>query len=437
MTDWTIIFRSLTGRLFSTITTVLTVAVAVALMLVLITMREAGKRAFERGAGDMHLYVSAEASPLASILNGIFYANPPRRSIPASRYEKLKTQAPWAYAVPIQQGDSYLGMPVIATTPEFFSKYLPNLNEPWTLADGRFFTGDFEVVVGAQAAQVSGLKVGDEIFLTHGIGLSRQARAAAEQSGETIGEAHVHYDFSYRVVGILKPTGGSHDRALMTSLQSTWIIHAHDRRLKDTPGIKTTTAADLIESDRKITGIYLRLVTREGGSGTPANLPQVFTMLRADPTITVAAPFDEIRKLDVIVGNVNTIFIAIAAAVMLSSGIAIMLALYNSMDLRRRQIAVLRVLGASQPRIFGLVITESALIGIFGALAGIVLALVGSLAAASLMKEYIGLAISPIVPLRELIIVTLATIALACIAGLIPAVSAYRTAVATNLRPIG
>ena len=122
---------------------------------------------------------------------------------------------------------------------------------------------------------------------------------------------------------------------------------------------------------------------------------------------------------------------------MLSSGIAIMLALYNSMDLRRRQIAVLRVLGASQPRIFGLVITESALIGIFGALTGIILSLVGSFAAASLMKEYIGLAISPVVPLRELIIVTLATIALACIAGLIPAASAYRTAVATNLRPIG
>lgn len=436
MTDWTIIFRSLTGRLFSTVTTVLTVAVAVALMLVLITMREAGKRAFERGAGDMHLYVSAESSPLASILNGIFYANPPRRSIPASRYEKLRTQAPWAYAVPIQQGDSYLGMPVIATTPEFFSKYMPNVNEPWVLADGRYFTGDFEVVVGSQAAQVSGLRVGDEIFLTHGIGLSRQARAAAEQSGEIIGEAHVHYDFTYKVVGILKPTGGSHDRALMTSLQSTWIIHAHDRRLKDIPGVKTTLASDLIDADKKITGIYLRLATREGSS-TPANLPQVFTMLRADPTITVAAPFDEIRKLDVIVGNVNTIFIAIAAAVMLSSGIAIMLALYNSMDLRRRQIAVLRVLGASQPRIFGLVITESALIGIFGAVAGAVLALVGSLAAAGLMKEYIGLAISPVVPLRELIIVMLATIALACIAGLIPAVSAYRTAVATNLRPIG
>src|SRR5205085_11916441 len=78
MPDWTIISRSLRARLFSTVTTVITVGVAVALMLVLLTMRDSGRRAFERGSGNMHLLISRDASPLVSILNGVFYAGAPR-----------------------------------------------------------------------------------------------------------------------------------------------------------------------------------------------------------------------------------------------------------------------------------------------------------------------------------------------------------------------
>jgi len=134
---------------------------------------------------------------------------------------------------------------------------------------------------------------------------------------------------------------------------------------------------------------------------------------------------------------VNRLFVAVAAAVMLSSGVAIMLALYNSMAQRRRQIAVLRVLGASKPRIFGLVLTESALIGMLGAAAGVLLAFVGAVAAAGVMKGEIGLVVDPVVPLRELIAVVMATVALAALAGVVPAVMAYQTSVAKNLKPIG
>lgn len=451
MTDWTVILRSMWSRRFSTVTTVLTVAIAVALMLVLLTMREAGKRAFERGAGDMHLLVSADASPLVSVLNGIFYANAPRRPISWARYEQLSAQAPWAYAVPIQQGDSFEGHPVLAAAPEFFTDFKPNAGEPWRLAEGRLFTDSFEVVLGAAAARATGLAIGDRIALAHGYNpnsragkrLPRESDHAHEEhdgqahdhAHDNEGEPHVHEEFAYTVVGILAPTGGAHDRALITNLDSTWIIHAHDRRLK--AGItEPTTDMDLTDDDRKITGVYLRLVTREG-SDVPANLPMVFDTLRRDPGITVAAPFDEIRKLDIIVGNVNRLFVAVAAAVMLSSGIAIMLALYNSMEQRRRQIAVLRVLGASKGHIFGLVITESAVLGLLGAAVGVALAVVGAFVAAGMMKEQIGLVVDPIVPARPLIAVVLAAVALAAVAGLVPAAAGYRTSVARNLRPLG
>src|SRR5690606_22715403 len=96
------------------------------------------------------------------------------------------------------------------------------------------------------------------------------------------------------------------------------------------------------------------------------------------------------RKLLSIVSNIDQIFLAIAAVVLLSSGIAIMLALYNSMEQRRRQIAVLRVLGAGRWRVFGLVLTESAIIGLLGALAGIALSLAGVQVVAGIMRQRLG-----------------------------------------------
>lgn len=455
MTDLTIIVRSMRARLFSTVTTIITTAVAVALMLIILTMKDAGKKAFERGSGDMHLFVTAGgSSPMTAVLNGIFYANMPRAPLSWEQYRQLSSRAPWAYAIPTQQGDTFHGQPVLATTTDFFSKFRPNPGEQWELASGAFFTKPFELVVGSQAASAIGLEVGDRINLVHGASDARpEIKRAKEEEhdhdhahddhdhdhahdhDEKHDGAHIHEEFEYTVVGILKPTGGSHDRAIFTDLIGSWIIHAHDRRERESH-VETTTQEDLIESDKKITGVYLRLITRDG-SDTPANLPQVFDSLRRDGSLTVAQPKQEIDGLFRIVGNIDRIFIAIAGVVMLSSGIAIMLALYNSMEQRRRQIAVLRVLGASQGRVFGLVLTESVFIGLLGCITGIALGLLGAVTTAQAIKSTLHVVVSPALPAHELIAVSIVTVVLSAIAGLIPAIRAYRTSVAENLRPLG
>lgn len=426
MNDWTIILRSLRARLFSTVTTAALVAIAVALMLVLLMMRDAAQQAFRRGGGDMHLLVSADQSSMVSFLNGVLYANPPRAPIPWARYQQLRQSLPLGdngYAIPTQMGDSFLGQPVLATDTEFFSKLRPNPGEAWVFAHGKAFDGDFQVVLGAQAARATGLKLGHKIVLTHG-------------AGESAEHDHDHDEFKYEVVGILASTGGPHDRALFTSLQSTWIIHAQDRREREAEGKHVeTSAADLTDADRKVTGVYVRLATR-GDSDAPANLPQVFDMLRKDSSIMVASPSDEARRLLVMVGNIDIVFRAMAGVVLVSSAISIMIALYNSMEQRRRQIAVLRVLGCSRPRIFGLVLTESAVLGVLGAAAGLVISLIGVQSVVLLMKAKFGLVVHPTLTPDAAIIVAGAAVALAALAGLVPAVMAYATPVAKNLKPL-
>ena len=159
-------------------------------------------------------------------------------------------------------------------------------------------------------------------------------------------------------------------------------------------------------------------------------------MLRRDTSITVASPSNQIERLFAIVGNVDRLFVAMAIAVLLSSGIGILLALWNSMEQRRRQIAILRVLGCSQGRIFSLVITESVLIGLAGALSGILACWFGMLLASHELKSRLGLVITPEFNLSTLVIVIAGTLVLATLAGLGPAIRAYRTPVAANLRPI-
>ena len=156
-----------------------------------------------------------------------------------------------------------------------------------------------------------------------------------------------------------------------------------------------------------------------------------------NPPLTVASPVTEINKLFVIVGNVDQIFVAMAFVVMVSSGIGILLSLYNSMSERRRQIAVLRVLGCPQLRIFGLVITESAVIGAIGAVAGLALSIAGCWIVAGILKDRLGIVVQPAFTLDLTLFVLLGSVFLAALAGVIPAILAYRTPVANNLKPIG
>ena len=313
----------------------------------------------------------------------------------------------------------------------------------WSFQEGRRFARPYELVVGAEAARKTDLKMGDKVALTHGFGNSRETD-------------HVHDSHLFEVVGILAPTESSHDRAIYTDLTGSWVLHAEDRHAHAGDGGHDHEHAhddghahdhghdhahpqleveDLLPEDKLITGILLSTPSRPGGAVSPI-LPQAFDMLRKDTSITVASPSNQVDRLFAIVGNVDRLLLAMAWVVLISSGIGILLALWNSMEQRRRQIAILRVLGCSRERLFSLVITESILIGMFGAIMGIAVCWGGTLLIADQLRTRLGIVIDPTLDARTILLVIAATMALAAVAGLAPAMRAYRTSVAENLRPM-
>lgn len=427
MSDLTIVIRSLRTRAFSTSVVVLLIAVSAGLLLAILSLRSAGERAFERGTGNAHLLVSRDGSPLVSVLNGIFYANPPKAPIEQVKLEELRRSYSWAMFVPTAIGDSYRTFPVVATVPEFFTRFEPVAREPWRFAEGRAFESHFEIVLGSGVARETGIRMGAQIVLTHGSGKSR----------EGVDEhAHEHREYAFTVVGILEPTGSPHDRALFTDLESSWMLHAHDR-FERSGTHKTVTPADLIEEDRKVTGVLMRLPSRGDSASAPPALGEQYARLRADGSITVAIPANEVQSLFSIVRSIDVLFLAMAAATLVSSSAAILLTMVNSMNERRRQVAILRVLGASRARIFWLVLTESTLVGLLGAVTGVVVCGVVLFAATQWLLSAHGIVIGPQLDPRSAVLVAMGTTLLAQLAGIVPSVLAYRTPVARNLRPIG
>jgi len=444
MNDMIIVLRSLRARLLASSMTVAMVAIAVALLLVLLSLREAASQAFRKGTGNVHLLVSADASPLVGVLNGLFYANAPANPISWKKYQEIKESFPWQWIIPTQLGDSFRGSPVMATTADFLRAFQPSSGQPFQFASGRAFEKEFEVVAGAQAAAEHRLAVGQKIVFTHGTGGSREG-------------GHEHADHPYEVVGILQSTGSAHDRAVFTNLESSWVTHAEDRKKHGEHAEESTHAhddheghdhdhdhdhhhahveiADLTDDDKLITGILLRLPTRTGSDASASIGPQ-FDRLRRDVAISVAQPAQQIGRLMALVGDIDWLFVAMAVVVLVSSAISIMLAMVASMELRRRQVAVLRVLGASAWRVFTLAITESTLIGLIGALLGTVLAFIGSAVGSAILADRIGIVIASAIDPRAAAVVIAGAVALAALAGIVPAITAYRTPVARHLKPI-
>lgn len=423
MTDLGIVRRSLLGRWFATATTVVTVGVAVGLLLVLIALRSAGEQAFARGTGNTHILVSADSSPLNSVLNAVFYMGTPARAVNLSRFDALSKDPRVAWAIPVVQGDSYKGFPTLATTNDFFTKFEPVSGTPWAFAQGSGFKKTFDVVLGAEAASGTGLKIGDELHVSHG------TPDPDDKAG------HEHEEFHYTVAGILAPTATSHDRAVFITTDSTWLVHAHDLR-KAAKNPLEPALENLTDNERKVTGLYIRVRGR-GNTDTPATLPQLYEELRKDGALTVAQPAKQVEALFKVVSGVDRIIFALAAAVLVSTAITIMLVLYQAMELRRRQVAVLRVLGASRGRVFMLALTEAAVIGLAASVLGVALAFFGSYAVVFAVHERMGLTITPSLDARWMFAVAAGTTVLACLAGVVPAAAAYRTDVLRNLRPIG
>jgi putative ABC transport system permease protein len=185
----------------------------------------------------------------------------------------------------------------------------------------------------------------------------------------------------------------------------------------------------LPESQREVTAILVRSTVNN-----PLASMSLRRMINKGNEAQAVLPAMEINTLlDMIVGNLRTLLLALSVLIVIVAGIGIMVSIYNSMSDRRRDIAVMRALGARRSTVFTVILLESLLISLGGGVAGLLLGHGLIAVAGPWVLAYTGFAMSGVqFSLVELCLIPL-LIAAAAFFGYLPALAAYRTDVAKAL----
>jgi putative ABC transport system permease protein len=444
--------RSLAQRPLSSILTALNVALGVMLVVAIFMLKADMEEAFARPGRGYSLVVGPpKGSKLQLVLNTIFHVETSPGLVPFSVVSDLEKNRYVRLALPYAVGDTFQGFRVIATTPRVFDPVFPHPEgatadkfasggpfryDPAALTRaidhilGRGSTASaaeseiYEAVVGMTVAERLGVSVGDRIEPTHGV------------EGIAHGEAQF-----WKVTGILKKSGTPVDRVVFINLDSFYRIPDHGAAM--VPG-----------KDGMMEGACSAVVVfPTPGIGKALLYPR----LQQRQDASVADVNEEIRKLFALVGNVDLAFRIVALLVVVIGVISILVAIYNTMNERRREIAILRAIGARRRTVMAAIVGEATILAFLGGLFGMILAhgIIGL--SAGYVEAQAGFRPDPFriplvpqetswellgVPMTllsgvpiELLVLLGVTIA-GAMAGLIPAWKAYRTDVASNLTPL-
>jgi len=395
VTLFTVAWRYLQGRFLTSVLTTVSVGLGVGLVIATVLLTRGIREGFIEGATDYNLIVGAKGSQTQLVLNVIFRMDAPTPNIPVGVYENLRGDPRVEVAVPVAMGDAYQGFRYVATTEAYFSPFPWRRRAP-ALSAGRFFRSDapgkpdYDAVLGADVARRTGLKLDDRFFE---------------------GEEMTAYPLT--VVGVLRSTGSADDRAIFISLASYWEMNEISRKATVKP----------------LTAVLVRLKRL-------SDLPALHRGWNIAPDIQAALPTAVLLSIFNLLSLVEDLLLIVLGVVVIVVGLYVFVTMYNAALERRREIATMRALGARRITILAIVLLESCAVAALGGLAGIL----GGHGAAYLGAHLLagrGGPITHVFTVSALQPVTFgAVVVLGALAGLLPAVFAYRTEVAENLAPL-
>lgn len=408
--------RSLWDRRGTALLTVLAVALAVALLVGVEKLREGTRAAFERTITGTDLVVGARSGQLNLLLYSVFRIGDPTNNITWESYQALSRRPEVAWTVPLSLGDSHRGYRVLGTTQAYFQHYRHGEDRTLVVAEGKVFDDLFDAVLGAEVARALGYGLGDEIVLSHGIGSVSFAD---------------HDDKPFRVAGILAPTGTPVDRTVHVSLEAIEAIHLgweSGTRLGRGPQVSADDVRKLELQPKQITAFLVGLKSRAAA----LRYQRVVNTYPEEPLLAII-PGVALTQLWSVLGVAEKALTAIAVFVVGVGLLGILTSILTSLNERRREMAVLRAVGARPWHVVALLVVESAVLALVGALLGVVLVHLALAVGAPVLESRAGLALVGIAPgLFDLAVVGAVTLAAAAM-GLLPALRAYRASVADGL----
>ena len=404
---------SLWARKLTAGLTVLAVALSVALFLAVETVREGARSSFADTVSGVDLIVGARTGGVQLLLYSVFRIGNATNNITWESYEDVAALPGVAWTVPLSLGDSHRGFRVLGTTQAYFDRYRFRGGRALTMAEGARFDDLFDAVVGWDVAQALGYRVGDEIVVAHGVASFID-----------------HDDKPFRVSGILAKTGTPVDRTVHVSLEAIEAIHIDWRGGARDP-TRVVTAERARAMDLRPQAITAALV------GVERRL-QVFTLQRAvndyaEEPLMAILPGVALQELWDMIGVAEQALSAVSIMVVVTALLGMAAMIFSSLNERRREMAILRAVGARPPVIAALLVGEAAALALAGGVLGVLLMHGGLLIARPMVDAAFGLYLPPAWPGAREALALAGVTAAGALTGLAPAWRAYRLSLADGM----
>lgn len=406
--------KSVLNRKATAILTILTVAVSVILLLGVERVRTEAKSSFANTISGTDLIVGGRSGQVNLLLYSVFRIGNATNNIDWKSYQEFSQHKAVKWAIPISLGDSHKGFRVMGTNHSYFENYRYGSKQPLTFQRGKEFNELFDVVIGADVAKKLDYKIGDQIILAHGISDVAFSR---------------HDNLPFKIVGILAPTGTPVDKTVHVSLEAIEAIHVgweSGANLGHTPDAETLKTYDF--QPQQITAMMLGLKSKIQTFA----LQREINNYRQEP-LSAIMPGIALHELWGMMSVAEQALLIVSGFVVVAGLLGMLSSLLTSLQERRREMAILRAMGARPRHVFGLLISEASALTFLGITLGVAVlfALIAVVAPIVQQSYGINISISAITPheWKLLILVQIAGI----IIGFIPAFRAYRQSLSDGM----
>jgi putative ABC transport system permease protein len=411
----TLAVKSLKNRKFTTILTVASIALSMTLLLGVERIRKEAKVSFTKTISRTDLIVGARTGPVQLLLYSVFRIGNATNNISWQSYQEISRNPNVKWTIPITLGDSHHGYPVMGTNTDYFEYFRFAGGRRLEMAEGRIFNGVYDAVIGADVAKDLDYQLKDEIIIAHGAGKISFIK---------------HDDKPFTVVGILNKTGTPVDQTVHVRLEGIEAIHIDWQDGAPVPGhaLSADRVLDLDLSPKVVTAFFVGLKSRIA----VFNVQRFVNQYSEEPLLAVL-PGVALQELWDLIGVAEKALLTVSGFVVVVGLSGMLIALMTSLNERRREMAILRSVGARPLHVFSLLVGESALLTLTGVTIGSGL-LYGLLIVSQplIMSRFgIFIEISALSPyeLLLIIIVCLAGIVI----GLIPGYRIYRFSLADGM----
>lgn len=397
-------FKSLFNRKLSFFITLFAISISVALLLGVQTLNSETKNSFMKSISGADLIIGARGASSQLLLSSVFHIGTSTNTIKYQTYQEITKSPAVKWAVPISLGDSHRGYTVMATELNFFDHYSYANKQYLRVQQGVISDDMYAVVIGADIAKKLNYRIGDRIVMTHG-------------NGAIDGHAHDH--IPYFVSAILQASFTAIDQTLIISLEAMEAMHSdtddffsalsneitteplakaeeqvdhsdhhhasshtddlHDHHeehdaddhtnhdshhYQDTPEQRVARLLQL--KPEKINAIFVGLTSRQAvlGMQNYVNNFSAEPLTAIMPTVALQELWQFFSIAEVALNIVSAFIVVVGLLGMLSI-------LLMSLNERRREMAILRSVGARPIHIFGLIIGEAAFVCFAGIVLGI------------------------------------------------------------------